>query len=81
MAGTISIVGQIVAAMMEDVVEDRAKSEAALRGLEPNTQRLVQVRELDLVCSFRTTAMLMQNVDEDLMGLDRCEVDNRVALI
>ncbi len=81
MAGTINIEGQIVAAKMEDFVEDRAKSESVLRGLEPNTHRLVQVRELDLVGSFRTTGMLMQNVDEGLMGLDRCEVGNGVPLI
>jgi hypothetical protein len=80
MAGAISIEGQIVAAKMEDFVEDRAKSEAALRGLKPGTDRLVQVSEL-LVCRFRTTVMLMQNADEGLMGLDRCEVVNGVALV
>jgi hypothetical protein len=41
MAGTISIVRQIVAAKMEDFVEDRAESETSLRGLEPSANRLM----------------------------------------
>ena len=81
MAGTVNVVGQIVAAKMEDFVEDRSESETALRGLEPNTDRLMQVSELNLVCSLRSTSVLMQNADEGLMGLDRCRVDNGVALV
>lgn len=81
MAGTVNVVGQIVAAKMEDFVEDRSESETALRGLESNTDRLIQVRELNLVRRLRSTSVLIQNADEGLMGLDRCEVDNGVALV
>ena len=41
MAGTISVVGQIAAAKMEDFVEDRAESETTLKGLEPSANRLM----------------------------------------
>jgi hypothetical protein len=59
MTGTISVVGQIAVAEMEDFVEDRSESGVALRGLEQSSNRLIQVCKLNLVCSLRSTAVQM----------------------